>query len=689
VRGVLTTKYRFGGQPEMIQLHVAESDRDVAWAAEWVRERQGAVLGLDSETNALDPWQPGFLLRTLQISDLEESIVLPVGLAPMGCAELVEGHGQWLCHYSEADERFLARGLPRDPVRWDELVPHFLDSQVTLAMFDPRTVTTHSPKDRIHKKIPRRKGLKENTDRWISPALAEAEIALHTRFREMADHEGIRKNLAKNDLIKWGFAHIPITDPAYLLYGALDPIGGLRLFDLCRTKLQRRGQWSRALAALTEQWIVDCATFRGMDVDGPYARWLEGELRGVVERLAPYLGSHGIRPSGLGPSVGQAFRRLGVAESPVVDRDGGEKWNKEAMKALVVRADEWFAAYGLSPDAPELAADVREVKKLAQAITDVRKADKYRTNWVLPMLRTVDEGDGASHPSVRSIGTVTTRMSVQKNWSAGPLHSLPKNDSRVRAAYRAPRGWVYVSADLKQAEPYVMAALSGDPDYLRDLQAGDINSVLAAQVYGDAYVPADGKTPGTASYPLRQNAKFAWLAACYGATERKVDALLGVHTGVLSTWKASYPVFWAHADELNQEQVISLASGHRVPLWDRFWVDDSGQLLPRTDSLGRYVPSRLGLNAETQGTQADLLKLAMHRLHHWRWSWALRFFVHDELLAAVPEWMAPTFATVLEEAMTVRLNGVTIHADATIEGRTWQPQPDYLELGDIDYDEDD
>lgn len=685
---VLTTKYRFGGQPEVIQLHVAESDRDVAWAADWVADRQGTVLGLDSETNARDPFERGFVLRTLQVSDLEESFVLPVAWAPEVCVDLVEQHGQWLCHYSEADERFLARGLPRDPVRWDELQPHFLDSQVTLAMFDPRTVTTHSKKDRIHPRIPRYKGLKENTDRWVSPALAQAEAALHARFRELADHEGLRKNLAKSDLIAWGFANIPVTDPAYLLYGALDPVGGLRLFDLCRTELQRRGQWPRALAALTEQWIVDCATFRGMDVDGRYARWLEGELRGVVERLAPYLDSHGIRPSGLGPSVGQAFKRLGVPESPVVNRDGGEKWNKEAMKALIKKADEFLDAPAADVNVA-LLNDVTQVRELAQAVTDVRKADKYRTNWVLPMLRTVDEGDGASHPSVRSIGTVTTRMSVQKNWSAGPLHSAPKGDTRIRGAYRAPRGWVFVSADFKQAEPYVMAALSGDPDYLRDLQAGDINALLASDVYGDAFVPADGKAPGTDSYPLRQACKFAWLAACYGAKEPKVDSLLGVHTGVLSKWKASYPVFWAHADELNREQVITLASGHRVPLWDRFWVDDTGQLLPRTDALGRYVPSRLGLNAETQGTQADLLKLSMHRLHHWRWSWALRFFVHDELLGCVPEWMAPTFATVLEEAMTVRLNGVTIHADATIEGRTWQPQPHYLELGDIDYDEED
>lgn len=677
---VRSTKYVFGG--ESVALHVAESSQDLRWVCDWARAHDGDYLGLDSETNALDPWQPEFRLRLLQVSDLAESFVIPVEMDPGVCSDLVRGHDRWVAHYSEADERFLARGLPGEPVRWDALQPHFSDSQVVLAMFDPRTVTTHNKKDRIHHKIPRLKGLKENTDRWIGPELAAAERALHARFRELADQAGIRKNLSQRELKAWGFAHVPVDDPAYLLYGALDPVGGLRLFELCRRMLEQRGQWPRAQAALVEQWIVDCATFRGMNVDAPYARWLEGELRGVVDSHEPLLARHDIRRSALGPGVGKAFNRLGIGQSPVVDRDGGEKWDKTAMKAIVAKCDEFFARPELG--APiEQVRQVHEVRELASAVTDVRKADKYRTNWVLPMLQTVDLADGASHPSVRSIGTVTTRMSVQANWSAGPLHSSPKGDSRVRAAYRAPRGWTIVTADFAQAEPYVMAALSGDQDYLRDLQSGDINSVLASQVYGDAYVASDGKHPGTASYPMRQNAKFSWLAACYGAMEAKVDALLGVHTGVLGRWKASYPTFWGYADEMNQEQVISLASGHRVPLWDRFWVDDTGELQLHRDSLGRLKPSRLGLNAVTQGTQADLLKLAMHKLHHWRWSWALRFFVHDELVGCVPAWMADSFATVLEEAMTVRFRGVVIHADATIEGRTWQPQPDYLDLNAI------
>jgi DNA polymerase I-like protein with 3'-5' exonuclease and polymerase domains len=254
---------------------------------------------------------------------------------------------------------------------------------------------------------------------------------------------------------------------------------------------------------------------------------------------------------------------------------------------------------------------------------------------------------------------------------------------------RAERGWVLLSADFSQAEPYVMAGLSGDLDYLHDLQRGDINSILAVQVYGGAYVASEGKTGGTASYLMRQRCKFAWLAWCYGAGDRKVDTLLGVHTNVTAGWRSRYPVFAAYRDRVNQEQVITLDSGARVPLWDRVWVDDTGELQQRTDRAGNLLPSRLGLNGATQGTQADLLKLSMHRLLHWGWSWAMRFFLHDELLLCVPAWMASQAAQVLKEAMTVRFRGVTINCEVTIEGRTWQPQPTGFNPDDIpDVDDD-
>jgi DNA polymerase family A len=666
-----------GGSPQYATLYLADDPDQLARLDDWLSARSGDYLGIDCETNALDPWRHGYRARLVQVSSADESWVVPVDGTPergAWIARVVRRHPRWVAHYAEKDEAFLCRDPtigPHDPVRWRDPDPHFSDSQVALAVYDPRTVTTRSKKDRIHPRIPRLRGLKDTSARELgTDVLVRAEAELHARFRELAP-VGSR---TKTRMLRWGFASISTRDPAYLRYAALDPLMTIRLWQHCRAALEGRGQWDRTLAAAAEQWVVDGATYRGMDVDGAYARWLDGQLAEVIEETGAVLEPYGIAPSGQGPSVGTALNRLGVS-SPRRSEDGAQSWDAEALRLVRKRAGMVLGNDEARATDPDGYARVREVDELVGAVQQARAAGKYRSTWVAPMLRTVDHHDGAMHPSVRNIGAVTTRMTCQATETAGPLHSAPKRaDNRLRAAVRAPRGWLVVTADLRQGEPFTMAALSGDPEYLADLRSGDINGRLAAETYGDRYVPAEGKVPGTASYLWRQDHKFGWLAACYGARPPKVDQLIGV-PGRLQAWRGLYPRFWAYADELNHESVIELDSGHRVPLWDRFWVDDADNLRLRTDERGRPVASRLGLNAKTQGSQSDILRVAIHRHRHYGWHWALRFFLHDELIGMVPAPLAPAYRDFLEWSMTVTFRGVEIGCEASIEGTTWQPQP--------------
>lgn len=671
---------RIGGWPAPdVTIRYACTSLDMMELGLWLEARHGQVLGLDIETNALDPWQVGFACRTVQMADVSEAWVIEVNEhTAAAVADLIRRHPSWVAHYAEKDISFAHRGLRcsdgRSPIRLGERVPHVMDSQVPLAMFDPRTVTTQNKKDRIPVQVPRPKGLKPNTTRLLTPALEHAEAELHAWFHEIAP-VGHRQGQQKP--ISWGFANASTRDPRFIRYAGLDPVAGLRLFLMCQHHLTRRGQWDRAKAALIEQWMMDNATTPGMQVDGPYAKWLWGELQRVIDERRPLLAHYGIGESGMGPKVGQAFESRGVP-CPTKDRRTGKPtWNKDALIALSEHANPY-------------------VSQLATAIREVRRARKFRTTYIEPMLWAVDNGDGAMHCSIRNNGTVTTRQSAQKTPSSGPLHQLPKRDPRVRAAVRAKRGHVLVTADFRQGEPFVMAALSGDLGYLSDLERGDINSVIATMAYGDAYNPAEGKVAGTLSHQMRQNGKAGWLSCCYGAAAATLAWTLSVGmplelrftveraTEVLRLWHATYPKFWAYADELNQQTVLELDSGHRVPLWDRVGVREDGSIYDR----GR--PSRLGLNAKTQGTQADLLKVAMHRLNFWGWLWAFRFALHDELVLEVPEPMAEFARAMLEAAMTITYRGVTIRCEAVIEGKTWLPQPREFNAVDLpDLDEED
>lgn len=671
--------YRFGGWPSPeVTIRLVRTWSDLMELDTWLRARADWHLGIDAETNAVDPWHRGYRCRTVQMADLYESWVIdlevPDPLWTQEVAELIYRHRYWVAHYSEKDIGFLHQGIRRrdgsSPIRLGERMPHFADTQTVLAMYDPRTVTTHSKKDRIHFRIPRLKGLKDTTTRLLTPELSAAEDRLHEVFRDMAP---VGHRQGKQKSIKWGFAHIAVDHPAFLAYAALDAVACLRLWHLMRDGLSQRGQLARCDAALIEQWMMDQATLAGMAVDGPYARWFFDQLTAAIRENAIILAHYGIGESGSGPKVGEAFVRMGV--SPVKFKDGTPTWDKEVM-TLLQEGD--FAGTA--------------VAQLAASVSAARRATKFRKTYIEPMLRAVGFGDGRMHCSARAIGTVTTRMSCQKTESAGPLHQLPKKDPRVRAAVCAAPGHVLVSADFAQGEPFTMAALSGDEVYLADLMQGDINSTIAEQIFGiydeitnpHGYDRAHGKDAqylGGWHYLLRQKAKAAWLALCYGAGAQRFADTLGIsfETGAAARarLKGRYVKLWAFAERMNHESVITLDSGHRVPLWDRFGVTEDGVLF-----VGAK-PSRLGLNAATQSAQSDLLRIAMHRLNDWGWSWAFRFALHDELLLEVPEHMAEQARLALEAAMTVTYRGVTVHCEATIEGFTWMQQPSEFTLDSV------
>jgi DNA polymerase-1 len=303
----------------------------------------------------------------------------------------------------------------------------------------------------------------------------------------------------------------------------------------------------------------------------------------------------------------------------------------------------------------------------------VRKSVKFCAAYVQPMLDS-EEADGRVHCSMRAIGTVTSRQSARDP----ALQQLPKRkDKRVRAAYVAPDGWVIVSADLKQGEPRTMAALSGDRNLQRDIEAGDINNALAALTYGQEFVAEEGKDASKPSYQLRDRGKRGFLSRCYGAGVRKLSSILGKGMeqarSVMSTWDAEYPQLADYAEKCNNLKAVVLDSGWIVPLWDRYRRNPDGTVFC-TDK-----PSRKGLNAATQGNQAYILRIAVHRLIDWGWSWALIMLVHDEIVGCVPVAMQEQFKAALEAAMTMDFHGFPIRCDATIEGRSWMPQTDFEE----------
>jgi hypothetical protein len=717
---------------------VVSTRSDAAQLWSWLQEHRGEVLGIDYESNAVDQFDPAYRARLCQISDGHEAWIMqlerPHGVTKPGDLSMldamrtcVRSHDYWVAHYAESDIRFGECAAP-GTFRLDQIAPHCVDTQPMLAYYDPRTVTS---KEKIDPRISRSRGLKDTADRLLPEGkiLIEAEKAMHARMAELLKdvppdstavarvehyapvigyfglshtptsakralaHLGIvspRKTPKGNDswttdaleevrpgltgesaevvdallalrAVKqrpdkegWGWANIPDDDETYLRYAGLDPLMTVRLWHLMVKEIKARGQWPAVKQALKLQWHIDLMTLRGKLVDGPYARWLDNLYAEVISTHADELERRGINRTASGASIGKTFTALGI-RSPKQTKSGDKEcWDKDVLAGLVK-----------DPATPPAAVE------LAQTIKAVRGATKFRAAYMKPMLTGLTR-DGKVHCGCRSIGAITGRQSAQRP----ALHQIPdRSDQKIRAAFIAPEGWVYVGADISQGEPRMMAARSGDPNLARDLLAGDFYSALATMAYGSAYIPADGenKNASTPSYLMRDGSKMGFLLRCYGGGDEKLANKLGrdmqFAKDTRKRWDTEYHVLAEYERKLNWQPHVVLDSGRICPLWDRYFVTDDGQILLKHDK-----PSRVGLNYDTQGSLADYLNNAAERVIDAGWSWALSLMIHDEILCCVPENKADDCVKMLEECMTSTYRGMPIICKAKINGRTWAPQ---------------
>lgn len=658
--------------PHDVHVRMPESSyRDwTAWSR-WMGARQDVVLGLDAETNAEDPWSKLFRCRMIQISDGADAWLINPQAEPIIARNIIRNHPKFVGHFTaKAEVPFIERELT-GAIRLGELEPHIIDYQVAQAIQDPRTLLPR--KDGVDPRLQHLKGLKDTYRRRVSPCLSEAEKALHAWFKTNAPVGSRTPTASKN----WGFANVPITLPEFMIYSAMDAVAVKVLLDEAEADLRARGLWTEAERKFLLQWDFDNMVWRGNPVDPPYVRWVAARLEDTVAREATWLAPHGVPKSGMGASVGTAFARLGV--EPV-------KWNKGKIKDGVQQPDSpsWdkFALQEIIDTAASapLGSHAWQLgpADLAQHIMTIRKAGKFRSAYVQPMLDALTR-DCRVHPQFRAIGTITHRNAAD----TPPVQQTPKNDKTIRAAFGGLPGWVWVTCDLEQGEPRTMAGLSGDPNYVAAVKSGDVNNAAARDIFGDTYDPAQGKTPGTHHYLKRQMAKIGILSICYGVGIDKLAATFKITRQAAQEFRASvkraYRVMFGEAERHGYDEVVTLPSGREIILWDRKIVMPDGRIVTSAK------PSRKWLNYRTQGAQADWVMAAwIMRLRH-KWAWALGIMMHDEIGLYVPEAYAEEAAHDLQVALSGPIgNGVYMTATPEINGRTWAPQPAEFDASIVD-----
>ena len=278
-------------------------------------------------------------------------------------------------------------------------------------------------------------------------------------------------------------------------------------------------------------------------------------------------------------------------------------------------------------------ADVLEKLRYdAPIVADVlryRQYAKLKSTYVDGLLKVI-EPDGRVRTSFQMTVTATGRLS-----STEPnLQNIPTRTelgSRLRRMFTAPEGCVLVDADYSQIELRLLAHIAGDAEMQAAFRSGaDFHTVTASRVF---HVPPEQVTP-----ELRRRAKAVNFGIVYGISAFSLAQDIGVTVAEAKAYMERYFETYQGVRQYMTDVVEKAErDGYVQTLMHR------RRALPELKSSNfnlREFGKRVALNMPVQGAAADIIKLAMVRVHARLQREGLRarllMQVHDELIVECP-----------------------------------------------------
>jgi DNA polymerase-1 len=306
--------------------------------------------------------------------------------------------------------------------------------------------------------------------------------------------------------------------------------------------------------------------------------------------------------------------------------------------------------------------------KIVDDILNFRELTKIKSTYVDALPEMINPKTGRVHTSYAQAVAVTGRLS-----STNPnLQNIPIRSDRGKEIRKAfiPRdpSRVLVSADYSQIELRIVAAISGDPNMCEAFKLGkDIHTATAAKVYGIQ--------ESEVTKEQRYKAKSVNFGIIYGQGAFGLAENLGISRTeakeIIDNYKKEFPNIQLYMDaQINKAKEI----GYVETLMGRKrWLRD----INSSNFTVRGFAERNAINSPIQGSAADMIKLAMIRVHdemkkkHWESKMILQ--VHDELVFDAIESELPALKTLIMECMTGALelpNGVPVEAEIGV-GKNW------------------
>lgn len=302
---------------------------------------------------------------------------------------------------------------------------------------------------------------------------------------------------------------------------------------------------------------------------------------------------------------------------------------------------------------------------IASKILEFRALEKLRSTYTDALPLQVNPNTKRIHCTFMQTVTATGRLSCQDpNLQNIPIRS--EEGRKIREAFCPnEEGRCYLSADYSQIELRLLAHMSKDPDLIEAFQKNeDIHTSTAARVFD---VPLNQVTK-----QMRSQAKAVNFGIIYGQQAFGLAQELGIElkeaSHFIQCYFEKYPqvkIFLEKCKEkVYQSKMATTMMGRR-------------RMIPEIDSLNGMIRSaaeRLAVNTPLQGSQADIIKMAMIKLHHELQAYPgvqMVLQIHDELIFELPEEKIEKIKPLVQEIME-QIVSLSIPLKVNIKiGKNW------------------
>jgi len=590
-----------------VKLELVDSSQQASNFISWLSERRPHnAIAVDIETgelpggkrdDALSPWHGQ--IRLVQVGDGQTGWSIPWNeWAGVFYESMDKFDGQIVCHNIAFEARWFDV-QSRWKMPWDRA--H--DTMIMAHLIDPLGSGA----------------LKRLTSDYVDGRAAALQSNLDV-------------SLSKNG---WTWGTVPINFEPYWAYGALDTVLTMKLFEQFWEKCGPGKPYSQAYELeMNTRRIVTRMELNGARLDLDYSKKKYDELVQYTEQVKEW-GKKNYNGMSI-TSNAQLVRQL------------------EAMGAMIT---ETTPSGNKSASADQLKMLVRdgspEVKMLAETVLKQRKADKLASTYFSNFIN--DNVNGFVHPSVKTLGARTGRMSIQNP----ALQTLPKGDDTVRRAF-LPKDddHVIITSDLDQVEFRMFASMSKDPNLinlfnLADATGSDPFTEIGREIYQDPSMQKSDKRRG-----LIKGVVYGRL---YGAGVSKQALTAGVPEDQMRAVSNEFDIrfpgmigFQKQVEDVGMRRLRAEGQGY-VNTW-------TGRRLPcdedRVYTLVNYL---------IQGGAAEVFKSNLVKLDQADLTEYLIVPVHDEIVLNAPRESAAEIQKIVRECMTTT-DGWAVPLTADVDG---------------------